>query len=336
MNEANAESRPVVSMTVSPRGDGDESLQRALSVLIQQDPALRITASPGQTVIGGESESHLESIRKHLLDESKIQADIGRPQIIYLETIRKQAAAEGECIYRSGNNPHMYGKVMLRLEPLSSGSGYQFVNGITNGAVPEEFVEPINSAVQDAMKAGILAGQEIVDLRAVLCDGNHHLEDSSESAFRIAATIAFKDAVRKANPVILEPIVSVEIRGQEKYLNIGVLIGDLRSRRGRIVGLEHYDNSLLLRAIVPMAEMLGYASYIRARGQGHAECSVQLIHYAEALPDSGAGDDEAGDFAIKPKGTKPESGGDEAGVLAIKPQGPKPKSRSAAVELDTE
>jgi len=336
MNEANAESRPVVSMTVSPRGDGDESLQRALSVLIQQDPALRITASTGQTVIGGESESHLESIRKHLLGESEIEADIGRPQVIYLETIRKQAEAEGECIYRFGNNPHMYGKVMLGLEPLSSGSGYQFVNGITNGAVPQEFVEPINSAVQDAMKAGILAGQEIVDLRAVLCDGDHHLGDSSESAFRIAATIAFKEAVRKANPVILEPIMSVEIRGQESYLNIGALIGDLKSRRGRIVGLEHHDNSLLLRAIVPMAEMLGYASYLRAGSQGHAECSMQLIHYAEALPDSGSGDDEAGDFAIEPKGPTPESGGDEAGVPAIKPQGPKPKSRSAAVELDTE
>jgi translation elongation factor EF-G len=130
--------------------------------------------------------------------------------------------------------------------------------------------------------------------------------------------------------------MSVEIRGQETYLNVSALIGDLKSRRGRIVLLEHYGNSLLLRAIVPMAEMLGYASYIRASSQGHAEYSMRLIRYAEALPESGSGDNEAGDFAIKPKRPKPESGGDEAGVLAIKPRGPKPKSRSAAVKLDTE
>jgi translation elongation factor EF-G len=174
-----------------------------------------------------------------------------------------------------------------------------------------------------------------VDLRAVLCDGSYHREDSSESAFKIAASIAFKEAVRKANPVVLEPIMAVEISGPEEHLSISAIIGDLKSRRACIAGLEHYDNSLLLRAIVPMAEMLGYSAFTRSNTQGHAEYSVRLIRYAEALPRSSGGD-EASFTSIEPNDPRPESGSDEAGVIAFRPKRPKPKSRSAAARIDTE
>lgn len=337
MNQANAESRPVLSLTVSPRTDGDrEILRQALSDLAQQEPSIRVgTDSDGQFIIGAESESHLESIRERILREYKIEADVGRPKVIYLETIRKQAEAEGEFIYRYGSQRRFHGKVKLRLEPREEGSGYQFIDEITDGAVPPEFVEAVNAAIQDAMKAGILAGQEIVDLRAVLCDGSYHREDSNESAFKIAASIAFKEAVRKANPVVLEPIMAVEISGPEEHLSISAIIGDLKSRRACITGLEHYGNSLLLRAIVPMAEMLGYSSSTRSNTQGHAEYSVRLIRYSEALPRSSGGD-EASSTSIEPNDPRPESGSDEAGVIAFRPKGPKPKSRSAAAKIDTE
>ena len=337
MNQENAQNRPVVSFTVSPRANGDrEILQQALSDLAQQDPSVRIgTESYGQFTIGGVGESHLESIRERISREYKVEADVGLPKVIYLETIREQAEAEGEFIYRFGSQKRFYAKVKLRLEPREEGSGYQFIDGITDGAVPPEFVEAVNSAIQDAMKAGIIAGQEIVDLRAVLCDGSYHREDSNESAFKIAASIAFKEAVRKANPVILEPIMAVEIRGPEEHLSISTIIGDLKSRRAFIAGLEHYDNSLLLRAIAPMAEMLGYSSFTRSNTQGHAEHSVRLIRYSEVIPRDSGGD-EASVAAIEPNDPRPESGSDEAGVIAFRPKGPKPKSRSAAAKLDTE
>ncbi len=324
-------------MTVRPRTDGDrQTLQQALSDLAQQDPNIRISAgSDGQTIIGGMSELHMESIRERILHEHQIDADVGTPRVIYLETIRKRAVAEGEFIYRYGSQRRFYGRVQLRLEPIGAGGGYQFVNRVTDGLLSPEFAESVNLAIQDAMKAGILAGQEIVDLRAVLYGGGNH-PDSNESAFRIAASIAFKEAVRKASPVVLEPIMAVEIEGPEEYLDVSGIIGDLKSRRGRISGLEHYDNSLKLRAIVPMAEMLGYASYLRSITQGRAEYSMRLIRYAEALPSGESGGDEAGLPAIKPEDPKPGSGGDESGVFAIKPKGPKPKSRSAAAKPEAE
>jgi elongation factor G len=255
--------------------------------------------------------------------------------VIYLETLRKRGEAEGRYIRQSGGRGN-YGHVKIRLEPNKRGEGFEFINDIKSGVIPNEYIRPIGQGIRDALQGGVLAGYEVVDVKATLLDGSYHAVDSNEMAFKIAGAIAFKEAARKAKPMLLEPVMSVEIRGQETQLDIGALIEDLKSRRGRIVGLEHYDNSVLLRAIVPMAEMIGYASHIHASSPGNAECSIQLIRYAEVLPDSGSGDEEADDIPIKPSGPQLDSGGDEAGVLAIKPQGPKPNSRSAAVELDAE
>jgi elongation factor G len=338
MSEANPQTRPVMSVGISPRTNGDRrSLQQALSVLAQQDPTITIKTDSldGQTIVSGTGELHLEAICARISHDFSIQIDVGQFQVIYLETIRKRGEAEGRYIRQTGGHGN-YGHVKIRLEPNKTGEGFDFINDLKSGVIPNEYIHPIEQGIRDALQGGVLAGYEVVDVKATLLGGSYHAVDSNEVAFKIAGAIAFKDAARKAKPVLLEPVMSIEIRGQETHLNIGALIGDLKSRRGRIAGLEHYDNSLLLRAIVPMAEMLGYASYIRASSRGNAECSMQLIRYAQVLPDSGSGDDEAGDIPIKPTGPKPESGGDEAGVLAIKPRGPKPKSRFAAVKLDTE
>lgn len=327
MNKASAQSRPVVSLTISPRADGDrQTLERALSDLAQQEVSISIgTGSEGLVTVSGASESQLASIRDRILREHRIDADVERPKVIYLATIRGQAEAIGEFRYVT---------VKLRLEPLEEESGYEFINEIRDGVLPPEFMEPVNSAIQGAMKAGILAGQEIVDLRAVLCGGSYPREGSNESAFKIAASMAFKEAVRRADPIILEPIMSVEIKGPEAHLRTDDIIGDLRSRRGSIIGLEHYDNSLSLRAIVPMAEMLGYSSFMRSNTQGHVDYSMRLIRYAEALPRGEPGDADV--TAVGPSDPRPESGGDATGVLAFKPGGPKGKSRSAAAKLDSE
>ena len=207
------QTRPVVFLTVTPRFDGDlEVLREALSVLAHQDPDIRIgDEASGHFIISAANEARLEAIRQRISRECSVQADVGPPKAIYLETIRKQAVADGACIYQGGTQNRMYAKVKLRLEPTGEGNGYQFKEEVPMGMIPPQFVNAVNSAIQDAMKSGVLAGQEIVDLRAVLCDGGYHREESSELAFRIAASIAFKKAVRKADPVVLEPIMAVEI-----------------------------------------------------------------------------------------------------------------------------
>src|SRR5579859_1958528 len=202
-------------------------------------------------------------------------------------------------------------------------------------SLPPEYIDPINSAIQDVMKAGILGGYEIVDLRAVLCDGSYPRDGSTESFAKIAASMAFKEGVRRAIPVVMEPIMAIEIKGEE-HLNTFDIIGELKSRRGSITGLERFDHSFLLRAIAPMEEMLGYSAFLRSNMQGQANHSMRLIRYADAFPGSEPGDDESGLSAVDPNDPKPESGGDVAGVLAFKPRGPKGKSRSAAAKLDPE
>jgi elongation factor G len=311
-------------------------LQGAFSDLAKHDPSIRIGAnSGGHFIICGVSESHLETIRQRIPQEYLLHADVSPSKVIYLETIRKQALADGEYIYRYGTQKRMYAKVTLRLEPLDEGSGYQFIQELPEGALPSEFAGAIDSAIQDAMKGGILAGQEIVDLRAVLCDASFDSQDSDVSAFKIAASIAFKEAIRKADPFVLEPIMAVEITGPEEHLSMSAIIGDLKSRRGRIVGSEHQDRSLLLRAIVPMAEMMGYSSFIRSNSQSQAQYSTRLIRFAEVFPRDSGGDEPLG-AAIEPDDPKPDLGIDKAGVPALKPPGPNPKSRSAAAKIDTE
>jgi elongation factor G len=317
MSEPNTLDRPLISVAISPRSNDDrEKFQRALSDLTQQDPTIRVKTEPivEQTIISGMSELHLEVICGRILHEYKIQLDVGKPRVIFVETIRKPAEAEGKYMRQTGGRGQ-YAHVKLRLEPREPGSDYQFVDEITEGAIPPEFVEPVNFGIQEAMKAGILAGHEMVDLRAVLYDGSYHDVDSNEMAFKIAGSMAFKEAARKASPAIMEPIMSVEVVTPEDF--VGCIMGDLSFRRGRIEGMEHRAGSQVITAVAPLAEMLGYATQIRSMTQGRAEYSMQFANY-EAAPRTG------------------DSGADEAGVIANTPKGPKTRSGFAAAKLDAE
>jgi elongation factor G len=317
MSEPNTLDRPLISVAISPRSNDDrEKFQRALSDLTQQDPTIRVKTEPivEQTIISGMSELHLEVICGRILHEYKIQLDVGKPRVIFVETIRKPAGAEGKYMRQTGGRGQ-YAHVKLRLEPREPGSDYQFVDEITEGAIPPEFVEPVNFGIQEAMKAGILAGHEMVDLRAVLYDGSYHDVDSNEMAFKIAGSMAFKEAARKASPAIMEPIMSVEVVTPEDF--VGCIMGDLSFRRGRIEGMEHRAGSQVITAVAPLAEMLGYATQIRSMTQGRAEYSMQFANY-EAAPRTG------------------DSGADEAGVIAHTPKGPKTRSGFAAAKLDAE
>ncbi len=318
MSESNTHDRPIISVVISPKSNDDrQSFLRALSDLAQQDPTIKIEteSSDGQTTISGMGELHLEAICDRIVHEYKVQIDIGKPKVIYLETIRKKSEAEGKYI-RAISRHYMYGHVKLRLEPRDAGSGYQFIDEISEGAVPRQFVEPVNLGIQEAMKGGILAGYEMVDVKAALYDGSYHDVDSNEMAFKIAGSIAFKEAARKASPVLLEPVMAVEVVTPEDYA--GVVMGDLSSRRGRIEGMEHRAGSQVIKAIVPLAEMFGYATHMRSITQGRrAEYSMCFARY-EAGPRGG------------------ESGAEAAGVPANKPKGPTARNGFAAADLDVE
>ena len=273
-------------MAISPKVDGDrEILQRALEDLARQDRTIRIEIDPGDgpTIVSGMGELHLEAICDRISHEYKIQLELGKPKVIYLETIRKKSEGEGKYI-RAVSRIGIYGHVKLRLEPREPGTGYEFVDEITGGAVPPEFVEPVNLGIQEAMKGGVLAGHEMVDLRAILYDGSYHVGDSNEMAFRIAASIAFKEAARKASPVVLEPVMSLEVVTPEDFA--GSVMGDLTLRRGRIEGMEHRADSQVIHAIVPLSEMFGYATQLRSITEGRTNYSMNFACY-EVAPRSG-------------------------------------------------
>lgn len=315
MSESNAPNRPLISVALSPRPHSDLwKLQRALSDLAQQDPAMKIETEPGDgsSIIGGMSHLHLETICARIVQEYKIQLDVGAPQIIYLETIRKCAEAEGRYIRQTGGGRN-YAHVALRLEPIEPGSGYQFVDETIEGTIPPEFVEAVKFGIQSTLKGGVLAGYEMVNVRAVLYDGSYHVTDSNEIAFQIAASIAFKEAARKADPVMLEPMMSVEVVFPEEYM--GAIIADLNKRRGRIEDLEQRGHSQVLRAIVPLAELFAYRQYIHANTQGKASHSMHFVRY-EPVPRRDGPDDY------------------EAGVMANKPKSPRAGNNLAAARLD--
>jgi elongation factor G len=317
MSESKAHNRPIISVAVSPRIGGDrEKLQRALSVLVQEDPAIRIKTESidGQTILSGMNDLHLEVICDRILHEYKIQLDVGEPTVIYLETIRKHAEGEGKYIRQTGGSGN-YGHCELRVAPNEPGKGYEFINDIKGGVVPEEYIKPIDQGVQGALERGILAGHPLVDIKVTLFDGSYHEVDSNEMAFKIAGSIAFKEAARKASPVLLEPVMAVEVTVPEEHL--GAIIGDINSRRGRIEGMEHAVGSQVIKAIVPLAEMLGYGRDIRSSTQGRAYHSMRFARY-EAAPHRG------------------EPGGDGAGITANKPIRPKAGSGFAAARLDAE
>jgi elongation factor G len=274
--------KPVIAVAVEPKTKADqEKMGMALSKLAQEDPTFRVHTDPdsNQTIISGMGELHLEIIVDRMMREYKVEANVGKPQVAYRETIRTNSDAEGKYIRQSGGSGN-YGHAKIRIEPNEPGKGYEFSNDTKGGAIPKEYVKPIDQGIQEAMQGGILAGYEMVDIKVSLYDGSYHDVDSNEMAFKIAGSMAFKEAARKAKPVLLEPVMSVEVTVPEEYM--GTIIGDLNSRRGRIEGMEMVGGSQVIKANVPLSEMFGYATHMRSSTQGRANYSMQFSRYEEA------------------------------------------------------
>jgi len=272
---------PVISVAIEPKTKADqEKMGLALGRLAEEDPTFRVHTDPetGQTIISGMGELHLEIIVDRLTREFKVEANVGRPQVAYRETIRKKVKAEGRFIRQSGGRGQ-YGHVWLEIEPVEAGGGYEFVNKIVGGVVPREYIPAVDQGVREAMENGVLAGYPVIDLRATLVDGSFHEVDSSEMAFKIAGSIAFKNAAAKAGPVLLEPLMEVEIIVQDEYM--GEVLGDFTSRRGRVEEMERRGGAQVIHAVVPLAEMFGYATSLRSLTQGRGTYTMQFSHYAE-------------------------------------------------------
>jgi elongation factor G len=272
---------PVISVAVEPKTRADEEkLGASLARLAEEDPTFKVRFDPetAQTVISGMGELHLEIITDRLLREFKVEANVGRPQVAYRETIRKPARAEGRYIRQTGGRGQ-YGHVWLEVEPLPRGTGVEFVDKITGGRIPREFIPAVQTGVREAADGGVLAGYPMVDVRATLVDGSYHEVDSSEMAFKIAGSLAFKAATEHASPVLLEPVMKVEIVTPEQYM--GDVIGDLNARRGRIAAMEQRGSLRIVQADVPLAEMFGYATALRSNTQGRATYTMEFSHYEE-------------------------------------------------------
>jgi len=272
---------PVIQLAVEPRTKADqEKLGMAIQKLAQEDPTFRVATDTetGQTILSGMGELHLEIIVDRMMREFGVAANVGKPQVAYRETIRKQAEAEGRWVRQTGGKGQ-YGVVNLRVEPLPSGSGFEFVNEIYGGAVPKEYIKPVEQGVSEALEGGVLAGFPMSDVKVTLYDGSYHEVDSSEMAFKLAASVGVKEAVRKAKPVLLEPIMAVEVVVPEEYM--GDVIGDLNSRRGRIEGMELRGTSQIIKSFVPLSEMFGYATDLRSRTQGRGSFTMHFGKYEE-------------------------------------------------------
>jgi elongation factor G len=272
---------PVIQVAIEPKTKADqEKMAVALQRLAEEDPTFRIDTEPdtGQTLISGMGELHLEVIIDRMLREFKVEASVGRPQVAYKETISKKVRAEGKFIRQSGGRGQ-YGHVVVEIEPRERGAGYRFENKIVGGVIPKEFIPAVDAGVKEAMENGILAGYPVVDVGVVLVDGSYHEVDSSEMAFKIAGSIGIKNGAAKAGPVLLEPIMEVEVVVGEEYM--GDVIGDLNARRGRIEEMEPRGAVQAIHALVPLSEMFGYATELRSRTQGRGNYTMQFSHYAE-------------------------------------------------------
>jgi len=272
---------PVISVAIEPKTKQDqEKMSIALQRLAEEDPTFRMHTDPetGQTIISGMGELHLEIIVDRLMREFKVEANVGKPQVAYKETVRGTAKVEGKYIRQTGGRGQ-YGHVWLEIEPLEAGKGYEFVNKIVGGVIPKEYIPAVDAGVKEALESGVMAGYPVIDVRVTLFDGSYHEVDSSEMAFKIAGSMAAKQAVLKANPVLLEPIMKVEVVVPEEYM--GEVIGDLNSRRGRIEGMEARNNMQVVRGFVPLAEMFGYATDLRSKTQGRGTYTMQFSHYEE-------------------------------------------------------
>ena len=272
---------PVIEIAIEPSTKADqEKMGIALAKLAEEDPTFRTYTDheTGQTIIAGMGELHLDIIVDRLKREFKVEAQVGKPQVSYKETIRKAVEAEGKFVRQSGGRGQ-YGHAIITLEPLEPGSGFIFESKIVGGAVPKEYIGPIEAGIKEAMQNGIVAGYETVDIKATLIDGSYHDVDSSEMAFKVAGSMAFKAAAAKASPVLLEPIMRIEITVPEEYM--GDVMGDLNSRRGRIEGMEARNNAQIIRGFVPLSEMFGYATDLRSKTQGRGVYTMQSDHFEE-------------------------------------------------------
>ena len=272
---------PVIRVAIEPKTKaGQEKMGIALAKLAEEDPTFKTYTDEetGQTIIAGMGELHLEIIVDRLLREFKVEANVGSPQVAYKETIRRSADVDQKYARQSGGKGQ-YGHVKIIVEPNESGKGYEFINKIVGGAIPKEYIEPVNQGIQGAMQAGILAGYPVVDVKVTLYDGSYHEVDSSEMAFKIAGSMAFKEAMKKADPVLMEPIMQVDVLVPEEYM--GDVIGDLNSRRGQIQGMEPRGGVQAISAAVPLSEMFGYATTLRSRTQGRGQYTMQPSHYTE-------------------------------------------------------
>jgi len=275
---------PVISVAVEPKTKADqEKLSLALQKLAKEDPSFRVSMDheTGQTIISGMGELHLEIIVDRLKREFGVDVNVGKPQVAYRETIRKEVTSEGKFIKQTGGRGQ-YGHVWLKIEPLEPGKGFEFHETIKGGVVPKEYIPAVEAGVREAMETGVVAGYPMVDIKVTLFDGSYHEVDSSEMAFKIAASMAFKEGAKKANPVLLEPIMEVEVTTPEEFM--GDVIGDLNKRRGRVQGMEARGNAQVIKALVPLAEMFGYATDLRSMTQGRATYIMKFSHYEEVPP----------------------------------------------------
>ncbi len=272
---------PVISVAIEPKTKADqEKLSLSLSKLAQEDPSFKISFNEetGQTIISGMGELHLEIIVDRLMREFKVGANVGKPQVAYKETIKGSTKVEGKFVRQSGGRGQ-YGHVWIDMEPLERGAGFEFQNKIVGGTVPKEYIPAVEKGIKEAMDSGVLAGYPVVDVKVSLFDGSYHEVDSSEMAFKIAASMAFKEGAKKAQVTLLEPIMMVEVVTPEEYM--GDVIGDLNSRRGKIQTMEKRASAQVIRAMVPLAEMFGYATDLRSKTQGRATYTMQFDHYEE-------------------------------------------------------
>jgi elongation factor G len=301
------ERRPILSRSIGPEIESDrQSLQLALSEIAQQDPTVRIKASPtdGHTILSGMDELHLESICDRIVHQYGIPIDVSPSRVIYLETVRKQVAAEGKYIRQTGGSGN-YAHVRICVEPNEAGKGFEFINEIKGGVIPQEYIQPVEMGIREAMQGGVLAGHELVDLKVTLFDGSFHEVDSNPMAFQIAAAMAFKEAARKAVPVVLEPVMAIKVTAPEEFM--GTIMGELNSCRGRIERITNHRGLASLRAMVPLSQIL------RSSMKRWPVDSVDFARYEQAPP-------------------REETGGEEAGITAIKPH--RPAGRSGSIALN--
>jgi elongation factor G len=272
---------PVISVAIEPKTKADqEKLSVALGKLAQEDPSFKVSfdEETGQTIISGMGELHLDIIVDRLLREFKVGANVGKPQVAYRETIKDKVKAEGKFVRQSGGRGQ-YGHVYIEVEPLGLGGGFEFANKVVGGSIPREYIPAVEKGIKEALENGVLAGYPVVDVKVTLFDGSYHEVDSSEMAFKIAGSMAFKNAVKKAKPVLLEPIMAIEVVTPEEYM--GEVIGDLNSRRGRIQTMNQRSNVRVIAAQVPLSSMFGYATDLRSKTQGRATYTMQIAHYEE-------------------------------------------------------